>query len=138
MLEARVRTLTALVAKETQRADWNGQDMRKTAELLSLAKMQLKAALDEVKNLEAKLSKVTEPAWKYARLDMEPAQHASTADVLRLWTITGRCGIAINVEFLHVRTRPRGDMQAYLSLLVDDFTKMARKHAIENLRVLLD
>jgi hypothetical protein len=137
-LEARLNSVEAAAAKAKQEAEWAGLHLRKARENLGLEQIRSRGYYDEAAKLREELEKVTEPAWRLARVHTDPAQDSSALEMMQHWRITGRCEIGIAVEFRSVRCQPQGDREVYLARLVEDFTKKARAQAKATLRVLLD
>jgi hypothetical protein len=93
---------------------------------------------DEVVKLQEKLEKVTEPVWRHARMHLNPPIEVDPESIMQIWRCSGQANIAIAVDLHEVRSLPRGEREAYLSMLVDDFTKKAREQAIRNFKILLE
>jgi hypothetical protein len=71
-------------------------------------------------------------------MHLDPPIGAGPESIMQIWRCSGNAHIAIAVDLHMVRSLPRGEREAYLSMLVDDFTKKAREHAIRNFKILLD
>lgn len=137
-LETQVKALQQVVETATKKAEWAGQHHLRAKEALAMQSYSFRRLEEEVVKLRGKLEKVTESVWKHARVMFEPGQDFTNTQRMELWQIQGRASIALTVDFYHVRTMPRGDSQAYLGHLVEEFTRKAREHAIANFKVLLD
>lgn len=138
MMAEKVRSMEATVFMLENNLELSRHYLKTARDNLGLEVIRSRGYHDELLKLREKLAKVTEPAWRYASLHLNPAKGFSPDERVSLWEINGSCHIAIAVEFRHVRSMPRGDRAAYLSILVDDFTKKAREHAIENFKILID
>ena len=135
MLDRALRQQLAELRKVQALANEWCEEARRRGDMAARQRGRAESAEAEVCRLRELLEKMTQPMFEHAQMAMNPKVD-QVAVCLPMWEISGRIDLGVSIDFRNLRMLARGNRDAWLGGIQEQFLVKCRQHAVKVFRLL--